>query len=337
MSDSREHINSEYSKKSEEISDTDEASPSEEIIEHTEEGNRRVVRKKRPVIKDPGTKRVKYSTKRLSKDKLEEYLESLTDGKKRKIIIKKIQKKESPLEPEESEVEIIETVDELQEGSYVDLASDYALPTSEGGTIKVDETLPSDWKERKISSYKKKPEGPPVLKPFDEGTVLSERYEIVEKIYEDISGVLYKIKDLKEEDERKQIKSIKEIQYIPGEGISEEITIDALKRLDRMTSFLKDVDHVNLSKIYDYFSIVEGENKKKQVRFFIVMEYIEGNTLEEMLKVYVKEGTPIPVKTIFSIMEKICDALYYLHNKKPFPIGFGDLKPSNVMMALDGV
>ncbi|MEQ8191174.1 MAG: serine/threonine-protein kinase [Candidatus Eremiobacterota bacterium] len=334
MSDSKEHINSEDLKniESEEMPDINEDS-SEEIIEHTEEGKRRVVRKKRPMIKDPGTRRVKYSTKRLSKDKLEEYLESRADGKKRKIIIKKIQKKESPSESvavPETDVEIIETVDEVKEGGYIDLASDYALPSSEGGTA--EEALPSDWKEKKIASYKKKPEDPPVLTPFEEGHVLSERYEIVEKIYEDINGVLYKIKDLKEEDERKQIKSIKEIQYIAGEGIPEEITVDALKRLERMTSFLKDVDHVNLSKIYDYFSLLEG----KQVRFFTVMEYIEGNTLEEMLRVYVKEGTPIPVKTIFSIMEKICDALYYLHNKKPFPIGFGDLKPSNVMMALDG-
>ncbi len=339
MSDSKEYVNPENMKKSEEISDTDEDSASEEVIEHTEEGKRRIVRKKRPLVKEAGTKRVKYSTKRLSKDKLEEYLESRADGKKRKIIIKKIQKKETSPEPAEvmeNELEIVETLEEVKEevheGGYIDLASDYALPSSEGGSVKSDETLPPDWKEKKISSYKKKPEVPPVLKPFEEGHVLSERYEIVDKIYEDINGVLYKVKDLKEEDDRKKIKSIKEIQYIPGEGISEEITVDALKRLERMTSFLKDVDHGNLSKIYDYFSVIES----KQVRFFTVMEYIEGNTLEEMLKVYVKEGTPIPVKTIFSIMEKICDALDYLHNKKPFPIGFGDLKPSNVMMALDG-
>ncbi len=345
MSDSKEHVNPENMEELEEISDTDEDSSSEEIIEHTAEGKKRIVRKKRPVIKEAGTRRVKYSTKRLSKDKLEEYLESRADGKKRKIIIKKIQKKESspvPAEVTENEIEIVETVEEVREdaheevmeevheGGYIDLASDYALPSSEGGTA--DEPLPPDWKEKKISSYKKKAEGPPVLKPFEEGHVLSERYEIIDKIYEDINGVLYKVKDVKEEDDRKKIKSIKEIQYIPGEGISEEITIDTLKRLERMTSFLKDVDHGNLSKIYDYFSVIEN----KQVRFFTVMEYIEGNTLEEMLKVYVKEGTPIPVKTIFGIMEKICEALDYLHNKKPFPIGFGDLKPSNVMMALDG-
>jgi len=306
---------------------------SEEEDTKTSEVKNRIVRKKRPVVKDPGTHRVKYSTKRLSKDQLEEYLESQNDGKKRKIIIKKIQKKEPVTDSVENKAEIIEAEnDKQQDSSYIDLAADYALPTSEGGTIKAGETLPFDWKERKISSYKKKPEGPPLLKPFEEGKVLSERYEILEKIYEDISGVLYKIKDLKEEDEKKQIKSIKEIQYVPEDDIHEIVTLDTIRRLDRMTSFLKDVDHVNLAKIYDYFPVMEGKN----VRFLTVMEYIEGNTLEEMLKVYVKEGTPIPVKTIFGIMEKICDALYYLHNKKPFPVAFGDLKPSNVMMALDG-
>jgi serine/threonine-protein kinase len=279
-------------------------------------------------------------TKRLSKDKLEEYLEARPDGKKRKIIIKKVQKKniEQPVEiqsetPEEKKV--TETADDKQdqEKSYIDLAADYALPTSEAGHVKQEDLVPSDWKEKKISSYIKKPEGTPVLKSFEEGKILSEHYEILDKLSEDINGVLYKVKDLREKDEKKYIKSIKEIQYISGEGVTEEIICDTVKRLERMTSFLNDVDHPNLTKIYDYFSMFEED---KSARFFIVTDYIEGNTLEELLKVYSKEGAPIAMKTAFGIMEKICDALYYLHNKKPFPVGFGDLKPSNVMMALDG-
>ena len=236
---------------------------------------------------------------------------------------------------EKSDEVIEETVDneQVQAKSYIDLAADYALPSSEGGHIKQEDLVPSDWKEKKISSYIKKPEGPPALKPFEEGKVLSERYEILDKLSEDINGVVYKVKDVREKDEKKCIKSIKEIQYIPGEGVSEEIIRDTVKRLERMTSFLNDVDHPNLTKIYDYFSMFE---ENKSARFFIVTDYIEGNTLEELLKVYSKEGTPIPMKTAFGIMEKLCEALYYLHNKKPFPVGFGDLKPSNVMMALDG-
>jgi len=277
-------------------------------------------------------------TKKLSIDKLEEYLEARPEGKKRKIIIKKSQKKTAKSKDEErhpAPAEDINTADtdikEEQEKHYIDLAADYSLPSSEAGYIKQEELVPSDWKEKKISSYIKKPEGPPALKPFEEGYVLSERYEILDKLSEDINGVVYKVKDLKEKHEKNVIKSIKEIQYIPGEGISEDIIRDNLKRLEKMTSFLVDVEHPNLSKIYDYFSIFE-----KNARFFIVTEHIDGNTLEELLRVYSKEGIPVPMKTAFSIMEKLCDALYYLHNKKPFPVGFGDLKPSNVMMALDG-
>ncbi len=184
-----------------------------------------------------------------------------------------------------------------------------------------------------MSSYVKKPEGKPALTPFEEGHVLSERYEILDKLSEDINGVVYKVKDLKETDEKNVVKSVKEIQYVPGEGISEDILHDTLKRLEKMTSFITDVNHPNLSKIYDYFSFLE---ENKNARFFIVTEFIEGNTLEELMRVYSQDGTPIPLKIIFSIMEKLCEALYYLHNKKPFPVGFGDLKPANVMMALDG-
>ncbi len=220
-----------------------------------------------------------------------------------------------------------------EKNHYIDLAADYALPSSDGGHIKQELLVSSDWKEKKISSYIKKPSGPPVLKPFEEGKILSERYEILDNLSEDINGVVYKVKDLKEKDERAIIKSIKEIQYIAGEGIPEDIIRDNVKRLERMTSFLTDVAHPNLSKIYDYFSIFD---ENKSARFFIVTEFIEGNTLEELMRVYSQDGTPIPLKTIFGIMEKLGDALYYLHNKKPFPVGFGDLKPANVMMALDG-
>ncbi len=321
-----------------EITEEKSAEPAAEMTEVEPAGENEIKSKKKSSQSNIGKNVI---TKRLSKDKLEEYLDGRPDDKKRKIIIKKVQTKSvetktpdiTPESVEERKVIETEETNQEVEKSYIDLAADYALPSAEGGHIKHDDLVPSDWKEKKISSYVKKPEGKPALTPFKEGHVLSERYEILDKLSEDINGVVYKVKDLKEENEKNVIKSVKEIQYVPGEGISEEIIGDTLKRLDRMTSFLTDVDHPNLSKIYDYFSIVE---ENKSARFFIVTEFIEGNTLEELMKVYSQDGTPIPLKTIFSIMEKLCDALYYLHNKKPFPVGFGDLKPANVMMAIDG-
>ncbi|HPZ09535.1 MAG TPA: protein kinase [Candidatus Eremiobacteraeota bacterium] len=335
---------------------------SETIPEKTSEEvkKRKIVRTKVPSgsLDSNGVKRIKYSTKRLSRDKLEEYLESQPEGKKKKIIIKKKQKKgtvtekiveiaeeksvveiaeEKPVEvAEEKPVEVAEEKPEevkpdVMEKSYIDLAADYALPTSEAGDIKEEELVPSDWKERKKKSYKKKPEGPPLLKPFKEGSIIEDRYEILENLHEDRTGVFYKVKDLREQEERKQIKSLKEVHYI-SERISSEVMSDSLKGLVKMTNFLTDVDHPNLARIYECFTLME----EKGARFFTLMEYIEGNTLEELLKVYSREGHFLPMKTIFGIMEKICEALYYLHNKKPFPIGFGDLKPSNIMLSLDG-
>jgi len=208
-----------------------------------------------------------------------------------------------------------------------DERADYPLPPSDGINIKEEYSVTSDWKEKKIASYRKKSDTSPLMKPFEEGTILHGRYGIIEKIYGDTNRVLYKIKDLKEEDKLRKIKFLREIQYISDE---EDMTVDdRLQRLEKITSFLLDIDHPNLARIYDYFSLMEENNGS----FCIVMEFIEGDNLEELLRLYTKEGTALPLKTVFAIMEKLCDALNYLHSKEPFPIGFGDLKPSNIILA----
>ncbi len=89
------------------------------------------------------------------------------------------------------------------------------------------------------------------------------------------------------------------------------------------TNLLKQLKHSNLPSIVDV--IDSGEN------FLIVMDYIEGNTLERLLA---DEGAQ-PQEKVADWACQLCDVLEYLHTR-PSPIIYRDMKPSNIMLKSDG-
>ena len=65
-------------------------------------------------------------------------------------------------------------------------------------------------------------------------------------------------------------------------------------------------------------------------RFFLVMEYIEGPTLADLL-----EAGPLPVQQALDISEKVLEALQYAHTL-PDPVVHRDIKPANIMIEPGG-
>lgn len=86
---------------------------------------------------------------------------------------------------------------------------------------------------------------------------------------------------------------------------------------------LKKLKHPNLPSIVDV--IDDKEN------LLIVMDYIEGNTLEKLLADKGAQRQEDVVKWAI----QLCDVLDYLHTRKPAVI-YRDMKPSNVMLKSDG-
>ena len=89
-------------------------------------------------------------------------------------------------------------------------------------------------------------------------------------------------------------------------------------------TILSRLNHPNLPAFTDFFS--EGS------RHFLVMEYIEGNTLEELLE---HSSGPFSERRVLGWGRQLCDVLEYLHSQQP-PIIFRDLKPGNMMLRHDG-
>ena len=65
--------------------------------------------------------------------------------------------------------------------------------------------------------------------------------------------------------------------------------------------------------------------------YLIVMDYIEGITLEQLLQ---EEGVQ-PQEKVADWAIQLCDVLHYLHTREPAII-YRDMKPSNIMLRSDG-
>ena len=66
--------------------------------------------------------------------------------------------------------------------------------------------------------------------------------------------------------------------------------------------------------------------------YFLVMEYIDGQTLEDLLE---RQHAPFPERRVLRWAEQLCDVLDYLHSQNP-PIIFRDIKPGNIMLTRPG-
>jgi serine/threonine protein kinase len=117
--------------------------------------------------------------------------------------------------------------------------------------------------------------------------------------------------------------------YLGKEVISSRrITIKEIKKeissaVDTLEAeMLKKLKHPGIPALVDCFH----ENK----RMCLVLEYIEGMTLEN----YVKSQESISMKQIGHIMLSLCSITEYLHTLKPAVI-YRDLKPSNIMITVD--
>ena len=89
------------------------------------------------------------------------------------------------------------------------------------------------------------------------------------------------------------------------------------------TNLLKRLSHPHLPSIVD---VIDQEGT-----FLIVMDYIEGRTLKDVLD---EEG-PQPQEKVLDWARQLCDVLGYLHSREPAVI-YRDMKPSNVMLRPDG-
>jgi serine/threonine protein kinase len=146
--------------------------------------------------------------------------------------------------------------------------------------------------------------------------VLHNRYKITGVLGGGGMGTVYQARDLNFADVKRLV-AIKEMQTIANDAA---LRASMLKTFRREANVLATLNHPAIPKIFDFFDIND--------RAYLVMEYINGSDLE-LLMTKTKE---LPIEKIIEWAIDLCDVLDYLHNQKPDPIVFRDMKPSNIMV-----
>lgn len=117
------------------------------------------------------------------------------------------------------------------------------------------------------------------------------------------------------------------IKQITLHGMGTEETIEATNTYNREVEALSTLSHPQVPRLYDHFSDPD--------HWYLVLEYIEGQTLEDYIEVREARGKPFQMEEILGIGLQLCAVLTYLHSQHP-PIIFRDLKPDNIMRAPSG-
>lgn len=149
--------------------------------------------------------------------------------------------------------------------------------------------------------------------------LLKQRYRVLDSVGKGGMGAVYRAEDTDLGNRKVAVKEMSQ------SGLSPQEVREAADAFKREAHILAGLQHPNLPSIHDHFS--------ETGRWYLVMSFIQGETLEEYLNK--AQGRKLPMEEVLQIGVQLCRVLQYLHTQQP-PIIFRDLKPSNTMRTSDG-
>lgn len=164
---------------------------------------------------------------------------------------------------------------------------------------------------------------PPHILPtgkLETGFILKLRYHIIHRVGKGGFSAVYKAVDTQFNNRIVAIKEMSLHKFSPDE------TFEASYVYHQEVRMLASLTHPNLPRIYDNFPHAG--------RWYLVMDFIEGETLDQYL--YETMSGHIPMQKVLDIGIQLCNVMGYLHTRKP-PVIFRDLKPLNIMRTPDGM
>ncbi|HZR40716.1 MAG TPA: serine/threonine-protein kinase [Ktedonobacteraceae bacterium] len=147
------------------------------------------------------------------------------------------------------------------------------------------------------------------------------RYLILERVGKGGMAAVYKAQDVLL---NQRVVAIKEMSQ---NGLTGQDLQDAITAFTHEANMLVHLKHQSLPHIYEQFE--DGGRR------YLVMEFLQGETLEDRLEALRLQGKRLAIAQVLDIARQLCVVLDYLHSQQP-PVIFRDLKPSNIMLTGQG-
>jgi len=159
--------------------------------------------------------------------------------------------------------------------------------------------------------------------PLKAGEILRNRYRIQRVIGQGGMGSIYLADDLRLEG---RLCALKEVEH--DRTLSDELMKEARDQFLREATILARLDHPNLPKVSDFFSIGG--------RDYLVMDFVPGKDLRTLMMEARQKKKFLPEKDVLAWASQLADALIYLHGQEP-TILHRDIKPSNLKLTPSGL
>lgn len=154
--------------------------------------------------------------------------------------------------------------------------------------------------------------------PLKAGEVLRNRYKIKRIIGQGGVGSIYLADDLRLQGRQC---ALKEVEH--DRSFGREISRQAREQFLREATVLARLDHPNLPKVSDFFSVSD--------RDYLVMDYVPGKDLRSLMLEAKQAANFLQEKDVLEWANQLANALTYLHGQEP-PILHRDIKPSNLKL-----
>lgn len=159
--------------------------------------------------------------------------------------------------------------------------------------------------------------------PIQAGKVLHDRYQVKKILGQGGMGCIYLADDLRLEG---RLCAVKEVEY--DRAMPEEMLNESRAQFEREATVLGRLDHPNLPKVSDFFSIED--------RDYLVMDYVPGKDLRQLMLEAKQNNTFLAEEDVLDWASQLADALKYLHTQET-PILHRDIKPSNLKLTPNGL
>lgn len=159
--------------------------------------------------------------------------------------------------------------------------------------------------------------------PLKAGEVLRGRYRINRIIGQGGMGSIYLADDVRLEGRLCALKEVEHDRSLPTDLLKQ-----AREQFLREATVLARLDHPNLPKVSDFFSIGG--------RDYLVMDFVPGKDLRTLMNEARQKGAFLAERDVLNWANQLADALSYLHSQKP-PILHRDIKPSNLKITPSGL